>query len=179
MPQLIRPTTAVYAAFLTAVDEFRAEGRGTESDDSEIGRQMHHAGDSWSDPRAFARYVEALLAEPNEDAPRPTGYVPATTFWWAEGTEFLGRIQIRHRLTERLRNVGGHIGYDVRPSARRQGHATAMLRAALPVASELDIDEALITCDVDNAPSRKVIEANGGVLADVRNGKLRFWVPTR
>jgi len=77
-----------------------------------------------------------------------------------------------------LRKVGGHIGYDIRPSARRHGHATAMLRAALAVAHRLNINPALLTCDTDNLGSRKVIERNGGVLEDQLGDKLRFWVPT-
>jgi len=104
--------------------------------------------------------------------------VPCTTLWWVEDDEYLGRLAIRHRLTEWLRKVGGHIGYDVRPTARRQGHATAMLRAALPRARELGIDDVLVTCDVDNVASRRVIEANGGRFEDERDGKLRFWVLT-
>lgn len=58
------------------------------------------------------------------------------------------------------------------------GHATAMLRASLPVARALGISSALLTCDVDNEGSRRVIERNGGVLEDRRGAKLRFWVPT-
>jgi predicted acetyltransferase len=104
--------------------------------------------------------------------------VPSTTLWWDEGEAYLGRIAIRHRLTPHLREVGGHIGYDVRPSARRHGHATAMLRGTLPVARLLGIESALVTCDVDNVASRKVIEGNGGILEDQRGDKLRFWVPT-
>ena len=92
--------------------------------------------------------------------------------------EYLGRLAIRHRLNQRLLDRGGHIGYDVRPSARRQGHATAMLAAALPVARSLGIGPALVTCDQANAASRLVIEANGGVLEDQRGRELRFWVPT-
>jgi len=53
-----------------------------------------------------------------------------------------------------------------------------MLRAVLPVAGDLGIDSALVTCDVDNVASRKVIESSGGVLEDQRGGKLRFWVAT-
>jgi predicted acetyltransferase len=53
-----------------------------------------------------------------------------------------------------------------------------MLRAALPVCRTLGIESALITCDTDNIGSRKVIEANGGVLEDERGAKLRYWVPT-
>jgi predicted acetyltransferase len=74
--------------------------------------------------------------------------------------------------------MGGHIGYDVRPSARRRGYATAMLRDALIVARRLGIESALVTCSVDNVGSRTVIERNGGVLEDERSGKLRFWLPT-
>ena len=95
-----------------------------------------------------------------------------------DGYEYLGRIAIRHRLTPNLLEVGGHIGYDVRPSARRRGHATEMLRQALLIAGRMGIGRALITCDVGNIGSRTVIERNGGVLEDERAGKLRFWVPT-
>jgi predicted acetyltransferase len=98
--------------------------------------------------------------------------------WWVNDQEYLGRITIRHRLTDALREEGGHIGYDVRPSARHRGHATAMLAAALPVARGLGIGQALLICDPDNTASRKVIEANGGVLDDKHGDRLRYWVRT-
>jgi len=104
--------------------------------------------------------------------------VASTTLWWVDGPEYLGRLAIRLRLTDHRREVGGHIGYDVRPSGRRRGHATAMLRAAPPVARRLGIESALVTCDADNVASRTVIERAGGVLEDQRGVKLRFWVPT-
>jgi len=62
-----------------------------------------------------------------------------------------------------------------------------MLRAVLPMARQLGISSALVTCDADNSGSRITIEHNGGVLDDEHNGgvlddehdgKLRFWVPT-
>ena len=77
-----------------------------------------------------------------------------------------------------LEVAGGHIGYDVRPSARRQGHATAILAAALPVAASLGITEALLTCEETNTVSQRVIEKNGGRLIDKVGSKLRYWVPT-
>ncbi len=67
-----------------------------------------------------------------------------------DGAEFLGRVQVRHRLTPRLRDLGGHVGYWVAPAARRRGHATAMLAAVLPVANALGLECVLVTCDVDN-----------------------------
>ena len=54
-----------------------------------------------------------------------------------------------------------------------------MLTQSLPIAAALEIDPALVTCDLDNEGSRRVIESAGGELEDERHGKLRFWVPTR
>lgn len=42
----------------------------------------------------------------------------------------------------------------------------------------LSIDPALLMCDQDNIGSRKIIEANGGVLEGTAEGMLRYWVPT-
>jgi predicted acetyltransferase len=178
MPQLIRPAVEIHRSFLAAMAEFRAEGRGDASDATMVGREIRHHSATWGTPAGFAGYVDELRAEALEDSPRPDGFVPSTTLWWVDGDEYLGRIAIRHRLTPHLLEVGGHIGYDVRPSARRRGHATAMLRAALPVARELGIDKALVTCDLDNVGSRKAIENNDGVLEDIRDGKRRYWIAT-
>ena len=176
VPELLPPTVRVRQSFLAAMVEFRDEGRGGAADTSMIGQEIRGFGHSWSVPEGFATFVDRLRSQALEDSPRPDGHVPSTTLWWIDGEAYLGRVAIRHRLTPHLHEVGGHIGYDVRPSARRRGHATAMLRAALPVARLLDIESALITCDVDNIASRRVIEANGGVFEDQRGEKLRFRV---
>ncbi len=178
MPELIRPLERVHRSFVAAMEEFRAEGRGANDDHSMVGSEIRGHGSRWSEPAAFAEFVAKLLADAEEDSPRPVGYVPGTTLWYVEGDEYLGRLAIRHRLTPNLLEVGGHIGYDVRPSARRRGHATAMLKAALPIAYDLGIESALVTCDEDNVASAKVIEHNGGVYEDSRSGKRRYWVPT-
>jgi predicted acetyltransferase len=34
----------------------------------------------------------------------------------------------------------------------------------------------LVTCDDTNVASATVIERNGGVLEDIRNGKRRYWI---
>jgi predicted acetyltransferase len=178
MPQLVRPTTDVQQSFLAAMAEFRAEGRATPADRSMIGHENRTYGDTWHTPEGFAKFVTDLRADALEETPRPEGRVPCTTLWYVSGAEYLGRLAIRHRLNAFLLEEGGHIGYDVRPTARRKGYATAMLREVLPIARSLGITQTLVTCDVDNVASRKVIEAAGGVFEDERKGKLRFWVPT-
>jgi predicted acetyltransferase len=178
MPELTPPSVAVRASFIAALEELRAAGQGGLGADSTAGRELREYGRHWHEPEGFARYLRVLRDEETEDHAGRAGRVPQTTLWWVSGDEYPGRADIRHRLTDRLRKWGGHIGYDIRPSARRQGHATAVLAAALPMASGLGIDPALLTCDQDNIGSRKVIEANGGVLADQQGGRLRYWVPT-
>jgi predicted acetyltransferase len=178
VPALYPPAGDVHASFLVAMAEFQAEGRGVVDDTSMLGSEIREYGPTWADPVTFDRYTKRLRAQALPETPRPAGYVPCTTLWWVDGDEYLGRIAIRHQLTEFLREVGGHIGYDVRPSARRRGHATAMLRAARPVAHRLGIEQVLVTCDWNNVGSRKAIEANGGVYEDQRADKLRYWVPT-
>jgi len=178
MPVLIPPDARVHRSFVAAMAEFQAEGRGEPRDDSVTGNAIRAYANRWADPAEFAVYLRELDDEAREDSPRREGRVPQTTLWWVSGDEYLGRVSIRHRLTDHLREIGGHIGYDIRPSVRQCGHATAMLAAALPVARSLGITRALLTCDEDNIASRKVIEANGGVLEDKISGKLRYWVPT-
>ncbi|MEV7424320.1 MULTISPECIES: GNAT family N-acetyltransferase [unclassified Streptomyces] len=175
MPRFIAPDVRVHASFLDAMKEFTEEDAGERS---LLLHEMEQYGATWHLPEVFATYVERLNAEPLEETPRIEGWVPNTTLWYVEGDTFLGRLAIRHRLNPFLRELGGHIGYAVRPTARRRGHATAMLIAALPVARGIGIDSALVTCDTTNEASRKVIEAAGGVLEDERGGKLRFWVGT-
>ena len=179
MPELMRPDPRVHRSFLAAMAEFQAEDGGGALDDSETGHAIRAYASRWADPAEFAHYLRLLEEDAREQAPRPAGRVPQTTLWWVDGHEYLGRISIRHWLTARLRDIGGHIGYDIRPAARGRGHATAMLAAALPVARSLGIDRALLTCDEDNVASRRVIEANGGVLEDKSGVKVRYWIPTR
>ncbi len=176
MTDLIESHVRVRASFLESVDEFLAEGRG--SDNSMLGHWRALFGDRGSTEDGFADFISNLHADATPDAPRPSHFVPQSTWWLVEGDDYLGRVSCRHVLTDWLQEYGGHVGYEVRPSARRRGHATAMLRVVLPHVHALGIDPALLTCDDTNVASRKVIEAAGGVFEDQREQKLRFWVPT-
>jgi predicted acetyltransferase len=178
MPGFSAPSSDVRESFLKAMAEFQAEGRGGPDDDSMIGNEIRRYGAAWSDPGVFAGYIADLRAQALEETPRPAHFVPSSTLWWVDGIEYLGRLGLRHRLNEKLLERGGHIGYDVRQSARRRGHATAMLRAALPIAAAMGIERALVTCDEDNIGSRTVIETCGGVFADQCGKNLRFWLAT-
>ena len=104
--------------------------------------------------------------------------VPVTELWYVDGRDYLGTVVVRRELTPALARVGGHIGYHVVPAQRRRGHGGRMLTAALAYCRHFGLDRVLVTCRLDNVPSRKVIEANGGEPDGVADGELRYWIRT-
>lgn len=112
----------------------------------------------------------------------PANLVPGDAYFLVnEDSKLLGAISIRHYLSEQLFNFGGHIGYGIRPSERRKGYASEMLKLALEKCRELGIDKVLVTCDKDNIASARTIMANNGVLENElaeEDGNLvqRYWI---
>ena len=112
----------------------------------------------------------------------PDGFVEHAELVAVADGDIVGRTSVRFVINDFLRTIGGHIGYAVRPRFRRRGHATEILRQSLDVARAHDISPVLVTCDVDNVGSRRVIEANGGVLEGIFDAepglpqKRRYWI---
>jgi predicted acetyltransferase len=157
MPKLTPPTALVRDSFVEAARDLRAEGWLPEFPVEEV------AAD-------FDGYVRRVLAEKQDWG------VPVTTLWYIDGTAYLGTVIVRHQLTCELTRRGGHIGYHVAPRHRRQGHATAMLAAALAYCrGTLGLTRVLVTCAEPNTASRRVIEGNGGILANTLDGECRYW----
>jgi len=112
----------------------------------------------------------------------PEGFVPATTFLGirkADGN-LVGSIQIRHRLTPHLLEIGGHIGYGVVPDERGKGYATQMLKIAIDECKKFGIDKVRVTCLEHNIASETVIRNCGGEYDGTANDGdkvlKRFWV---
>ena len=93
--------------------------------------------------------------------------LPGRVFWIWDGA-FCGTLGFRWQTgTAALpAHVLGHVGYSVVPWKQRQGCATAALRLVLPHARAQGLPYVEVTTDPDNAASRKVITANGGMLIE-------------
>jgi predicted acetyltransferase len=108
--------------------------------------------------------------------------LPYEDFWLMDEDVWIGLLTLRCEINEQFLHSGGHIGYVIRPSRRRRGYGTVLLRLGLDKARESGLSRVLLTCDETNAASRKIIEANGGQLenavaiAGQTTQKLRYWI---
>jgi len=167
---LIRLSPADQSACEIFMQEFIAAG---ETDYGWLNEYREHS---------FPEYL-AFLQAGEKGEYKPEIYVPQTVFWLSTPQgQLLAVSRLRHRLNAGLEIEGGHIGYAVRPSARRQGVATYLLGLVLDQARLIGLTRVLVTCDDDNIGSARTIEKNGGLLEDQRispdSAKLikRYWI---
>lgn len=81
--------------------------------------------------------------------------------------EVLGHIRLSTGSTPHLELYAGHIGYGVLPEHRGHRYAARAVRLLVPFARRLGIDPLWITCDPENAASRRTLELAGGELAEI------------
>ena len=156
---------------MEAWDEFDAEdGRGAECTGA--------FGFTRRQCDSVAGFAAMCARRRLEKTDPPEGFVPATMLWAVDGDRWLGRVSVRHELNEHLIRFGGHVGYVVRPSARRRGIATTLLRVGLGMLNEIGVGEALILCAEDNEGSRRVIETVGGELEKIVEGLRHYRMAT-
>lgn len=162
---LVEPTEELTAEFLEMADEYHLCG------DDRYQEVLDGVTEYFAKLRHWASGKDL-----------PSHIVQESEFWLVREKRVLGVIRLRHRLNEVLSLEGGHIGYDIRPSERGKGYATAMLRMTLERAREIGLKKVMLTCDDDNIASIKVIENNGGNLTGFavspRTGrKIRqYWI---
>jgi predicted acetyltransferase len=149
----------------------------------ELAADYQSAGDNRYDAGVedFEAYLEQLAMYAS-GVNLPANHVPSSEFYLLADGRLIGRAGLRHRLNPGLEILGGHIGYDVRPSERSRGFGTLILRLALEKARGIKLEKVLLTCDADNAASARIIEKNGGRLDKQiiyeKTGKLisRYWI---
>lgn len=167
--KLIEPTAKLKSEFFAMAKEFQAD-----SDDTINGIGSIDIDDFDASVCRAKDHAKGISL--------PDGWVPCSTFWLVRQERIIGTCSLRHELNNFLKSYGGHIGYSIRPSQRGNGYATKMLRLTLQKARALGIKNLLVTCDNDNTASARVIEKNGGKLADKVKTKYsktltrKYWI---
>ena len=129
--------------------------------------------DDWLEDLEKNKYEENL----------PKTYSPHTLYLAInDNNEMVGAIEIRWKQVPTLMSFGGLIGYSIRPSQRKKGYASEMLKLALYKFKNTSMYNILITCKDFNLASKKVIEKNGGIFENTYTNNddgytyLRYWI---
>jgi predicted acetyltransferase len=168
MPELVAPTVLLHTAWREAHAEW---GPGRHEDGFGL-----HPDDDVGSPAGFAAWVTRLTDQPERSGPVPPGRTCCRYRWIVESDRVLGGIALRHGHDDVVSRLG-HIGYGIRPSARRRGLASWALGKMLAEAWGSGLDRVLIVCEAGNIASARTIERHGGVLDDDRHGGMRrYWI---
>jgi predicted acetyltransferase len=171
VPELILPTKRLHTAFLECLADW---GPGQHEDGFGITED-----DTPGSPEWFTQWVQDRLRFTHPVGTPCPPQRHGSPRWIVEDDHVLGGIVLRHQFNDDV----GHVGYGIRPSARRRGLASWALGEMLVEArAALQVDRVLVPCLADNIASARTIERCGGVLEGVRDtphGTVRrYWIAT-
>lgn len=171
MPDLTPPTVHLHAAWLAAHREW---GPGSHEDGFGLGPY-----DEVESAAGFAAWAARLAEQSDPAKTTDVGRHGCTYRWIVDGDRVLGGIALRHGDDGYVR-WAGHLGYGIRPSARRRGLATWALSRMLDEARVRGPGRLLIVCAVGNVGSMRTIERCGGVFEGIGETPLgparRYWI---
>lgn len=130
----------------------------------------------------FNDFLEELKKNKNMKLYKPNLVDQTTYILVDDNNHIYGGTNIRHELNSNLLKYGGHIGYLIRPTERKKGYGTLILKLDLEKCKLLNITKVLVTCREENIGSAKVIEKNGGIyensLKNEKENKIykRYWI---
>ncbi len=170
--KLVKPSIEYMDSYLDALDEYHAEGR----------YQFLHREDLKNN---FQLYVDILnegkqyIHNPFADWVEP---VPETPLWFVKGNEYIGTLNIRHRLNWHLEKWGGHVNFIIRPTMRGKGFGKKILQKGMPYICYFGIERALFTIDPKAKGAQRILEFCGADYEDTTPetdkfpARKRFWL---
>ena len=158
MLKLIKPNKKYYKQYKEMMDEWKMEGSRISPWPLAI---KYHTEEY------FNNMIKEL--EQSERGETSGGYAPTTTYWLYDEDEnkILGASNLRHYLTEEGIKYWGHIGYGIRPSERKKGYATELLKLTMLEAKKKNIDKVLLGAYTGNIGSWRVMEKCNGKLENI------------
>ena len=173
MIKLVKPHRKYYKLYKDMMDEWNMEG-------SRIAPWPLHL--KYHTLQYFNEMINRV--QEVEAGKKLEGYAASTTYWLYDDKRniLIGASNLRHYLTKAGLETWGHIGYGIRPSERKKGFATQLLKLTLEEARIKNIDKVLLGAYVGNIASWKVMEKCGAELENIviedKTGLpiKRYWI---
>ena len=149
---LVRPTT-----------ELKEKAIDYRKEHFDCGEQIINGSELFDKTDSYEDWLKSVTDNSDPNTVN-TNWVVTDTFFAIDNKtkNIVGIIDLRHTLNDFLINFG-NCGYSVRPTFRRKGIATEMLKQLLVIAKEAGLSELHLSVEQDNIPSIKTIKKNGGV----------------
>jgi len=129
----------------------------------EHGEKEINGGGLFDKIDSFDEWLEKVSKNISKDTVDKNWIVTDTFFAIREyDKKIIGIIDFRHELNDFLKDFG-HCGYSVRPSERKKGYATEMLKQVIEIARQIGLKEFQLSCKKNNIPSVKTITKNDGI----------------
>ena len=179
MLKLVKPSKKYLKSFMKVLDEYK-------KDKNHFGRGDIAPWIKAIEENKVDEYLEKL-SNFETGTNLPAGYVSGTTFWLMDDNEWIGSFNIRHSLTPKLEQTGGHIAANISPKHRGEYSTFIGIKLCLKEAAKLGLKRVLMTCDVNNSASYKgilgLLKLYGGeqisdsIVEDKRSH--RVWINTK
>ena len=153
-----------HISLVVPTEEWKEKALDYKEEHLTYGEHIIHGGELFDQTDSYEEWLKIVCNNAVKETVNPA-WVQTDTYFAVNQTDqqIVGIIACRYELNEFLKDFG-HIGYSVRPSKRRQGFATEMLKQILHIAYQKGMTEVQLSCERSNVASAATILRCGGTV---------------
>ena len=134
------------------VKEFESEAAEFKQEFIDNGESTINGSELLDQMDSYDEWLKSVNDNASSETVNPSWVVTDTYFAFDENDRLVGILDLRHELNDFLKDYGNS-GYSVRPSERRKGYATEMLKLVMERARQVGMDKLQLSVERSNEAS--------------------------